>query len=451
MFDQALRDPGLSERGFFAEQRQIYLRQQLEYALVDGLETPKPLLEALAAGDDADARDRLFRAARERRRRHPGALRRGAEELFRRAQGELPGAGISRSFDILARLARRASPSPPTSATTTPRRPTRRPRTSIHDARKAQAAADRFPDRGRGVRGRRENQGRRDVRRHRQGAGPHRDATSISARFPRPTCSITPSATPPSRCREGGVSGVVKGQFGYLIVHVVSVTPGSVQPFADVVAVVKKDIATERAAGDVAAVHDKIEDARVSGKSLIEAAKSVGLEAQAIPAVDAAGTRSRRQAGRNCPRRRRCCARCSPPTSASTTRRSTPRTAAMSGSTSPRSIPRTTSLSTRSRTPSRSMARGAGREGAERQGGRSRQAAGRRRDRSRARQSRGSRGQVRQRYPPQRRRRAAGERRHRRLRRRPPTRRARPRRRTAGSCSRLPATRRRPSRPRMRT
>ena len=51
MFDQALRDSGLSERGFFAQQRKDYLRQQLEFALVDGVDAPKPLVEALAGAE----------------------------------------------------------------------------------------------------------------------------------------------------------------------------------------------------------------------------------------------------------------------------------------------------------------------------------------------------------------------------------------------------------------
>ena len=51
MFDQALRDSGLSERGFFAQRRKEYLRQQLEFALVDGVDAPKPLVEALAGAE----------------------------------------------------------------------------------------------------------------------------------------------------------------------------------------------------------------------------------------------------------------------------------------------------------------------------------------------------------------------------------------------------------------
>ena len=50
-FDAALRDSGLSERGFFAAQSKTYLRQQMELALVDGLTAPKALVDALARVD----------------------------------------------------------------------------------------------------------------------------------------------------------------------------------------------------------------------------------------------------------------------------------------------------------------------------------------------------------------------------------------------------------------
>ena len=39
---------GLSERGFVAEQRKTYLRQQIAAALADGMTAPKALVEALA-------------------------------------------------------------------------------------------------------------------------------------------------------------------------------------------------------------------------------------------------------------------------------------------------------------------------------------------------------------------------------------------------------------------
>jgi peptidyl-prolyl cis-trans isomerase D len=88
---------------------------------------------------------------------------------------------------------------------------------------------------------------------------------------------------------EGGVSDVVKGRFGPAIVRVVAIVPGSAKSFGEVEDALKKEIAQNRAAGDVQTLHDKIEDARVAGKSLSEAAASVGLEARVITAVDAKG------------------------------------------------------------------------------------------------------------------------------------------------------------------
>ena len=129
-----------------------------------------------------------------------------------------------------------------------------------------------------------------------------------------------------------GVSDVVKGQFGPLIVRVVGVTPGSVKTYDEVEDTLKKEIAADRAAGEVQAMHDKIEDARVSGKSLAEAAKAVGLEARPIAAVDAQG-RDPNGAAVDLPDKPSCSPPPSRPTSASTTRRCRPRTAAVSGST----------------------------------------------------------------------------------------------------------------------
>src|SRR5262249_31800321 len=88
---------------------------------------------------------------------------------------------------------------------------------------------------------------------------------------------------------EGGVSDIVKGQFGPTIVHVSKITPGAVKPFEEVAADLKKEIAADRAADQALTVHDKIEDARAAGKTLTEAAKAAGFDVRAIPAVDAQG------------------------------------------------------------------------------------------------------------------------------------------------------------------
>jgi peptidyl-prolyl cis-trans isomerase D len=88
---------------------------------------------------------------------------------------------------------------------------------------------------------------------------------------------------------EGGVSAAVKGQFGPVILHVTKISPSSVKPFEEVAADLKKEIATDRAAEEALSIHDKIEDARTAGKTLTEAAKAAGLEVRSIPAIDANG------------------------------------------------------------------------------------------------------------------------------------------------------------------
>ncbi|MDE2363862.1 MAG: SurA N-terminal domain-containing protein [Hyphomicrobiales bacterium] len=89
--------------------------------------------------------------------------------------------------------------------------------------------------------------------------------------------------------KPGEVSSPVKSEFGYALVRVGAVTPESVKPFAEVAQQLKTEIARDRAKKAVQDLHDKIEDARASGKPLAEAAKSVGLETRTVDAVDARG------------------------------------------------------------------------------------------------------------------------------------------------------------------
>ncbi len=84
-------------------------------------------------------------------------------------------------------------------------------------------------------------------------------------------------------------SDPVKGSFGSVLVHVTAVQPANLKPFAEVEPALKSEIATGRAEADAKALHDRIEDARTSGKTLAEAAGAVGLEARTIDAIDAAG------------------------------------------------------------------------------------------------------------------------------------------------------------------
>lgn len=76
---------------------------------------------------------------------------------------------------------------------------------------------------------------------------------------------------------EGQVSQPVKGQFGFALLRVSEVQPQSVRPFAEVSEQVKKELAQRRAGDQVRDLREKIEDERTSGKTLTDAAKSVGL------------------------------------------------------------------------------------------------------------------------------------------------------------------------------
>ncbi|HTR14567.1 MAG TPA: SurA N-terminal domain-containing protein [Roseiarcus sp.] len=88
---------------------------------------------------------------------------------------------------------------------------------------------------------------------------------------------------------QGGVSGVLKTQFGPVIVRVKSITPSTVKPYEAVAEEIKRQVSASRAGDKIQAIHDKVEDERVSGKSLFEAAKDNGLTAETIAAVDARG------------------------------------------------------------------------------------------------------------------------------------------------------------------
>jgi peptidyl-prolyl cis-trans isomerase D len=88
---------------------------------------------------------------------------------------------------------------------------------------------------------------------------------------------------------EGGVSAPVTARFGTALLHVTAIVPATVKPFAEVAPAIKQEIATQRAKADIVRLHDSIEDQRASGKTLSEAAKSVGLTTRQLDGVDARG------------------------------------------------------------------------------------------------------------------------------------------------------------------
>ncbi|MGH6857251.1 MAG: peptidyl-prolyl cis-trans isomerase, partial [Methylocella sp.] len=89
---------------------------------------------------------------------------------------------------------------------------------------------------------------------------------------------------------EGEVSAPVKARFGTVVLRVGKIVASTVKPYSGVAAELKREIALQHAQSEIVRLHDAIEDQRTSGKSLTEAAKSVGLEPRVISAIDAIGS-----------------------------------------------------------------------------------------------------------------------------------------------------------------
>jgi peptidyl-prolyl cis-trans isomerase D len=85
------------------------------------------------------------------------------------------------------------------------------------------------------------------------------------------------------------VSQPVQGRFGTALVKVGKIEPGVLPTYESVAPNLKREIAAERARVQVASLHDKMEDERGGGASVIEAAQKLGLTAVTIDAVDRSG------------------------------------------------------------------------------------------------------------------------------------------------------------------
>jgi peptidyl-prolyl cis-trans isomerase D len=87
----------------------------------------------------------------------------------------------------------------------------------------------------------------------------------------------------------GEVSQAVQGRFGAALVKVGKVEAGSEVSYESVAPTLKREIAAERARAQVVTLHDKMEDERGGGASVVEAAQKLGLTAVTIEAVDRSG------------------------------------------------------------------------------------------------------------------------------------------------------------------
>jgi peptidyl-prolyl cis-trans isomerase D len=82
--------------------------------------------------------------------------------------------------------------------------------------------------------------------------------------------------------KSGETSMPVEGRFGIALVHVAKIEPAQTQPFEQVADQLKQELALERAKNDVQTMHDKIEDERLSGVPVAEAAKKFNLKTRTV-------------------------------------------------------------------------------------------------------------------------------------------------------------------------
>ncbi len=88
--------------------------------------------------------------------------------------------------------------------------------------------------------------------------------------------------------KPGEVSAPVEGRFGIALLNVVKIEPGAARPFEEVAAELRRELATERANAAMTSVHDKIEDERLSGVPINTAAEKFKLTPRTIE-VDRSG------------------------------------------------------------------------------------------------------------------------------------------------------------------
>jgi peptidyl-prolyl cis-trans isomerase D len=85
------------------------------------------------------------------------------------------------------------------------------------------------------------------------------------------------------------VSAPVEGRCGTVLINVAKVEPGQSQPLEKVSAELKRELALDRATREVQSMRDKVEDERLDGKTLSQAAEKLGLKLRIVEAADRSG------------------------------------------------------------------------------------------------------------------------------------------------------------------
>lgn len=88
---------------------------------------------------------------------------------------------------------------------------------------------------------------------------------------------------------QGAASGVVQGRLATVIVRVSEIQPSAARPFDEVKDQIKGELALERARRQVFDVHDRVEEDRLGGMRLADAAQKHGLTLVSVVNVDRNG------------------------------------------------------------------------------------------------------------------------------------------------------------------
>ncbi len=107
--------------------------------------------------------------------------------------------------------------------------------------------------------------------------------------FPKTGLPDQSIADPIFALQANGVSDVLKGAFGPVLVRVSAINPEVTKPLTEVEKDIRETIALTQAASAIADVHDGYENARADGASMAEAAAKQNLKVVTIDAVDASG------------------------------------------------------------------------------------------------------------------------------------------------------------------
>ena len=285
-FAQIIRQMGYSEQRFIAEQRKLSMRRQIESTLGSGIEPPKALLDALQRYRDEQRSIDYVQL---------GAAQAG--EI-----GEPSPEALASYFDERKALFRAPEYRKVAVVVLTPQDQAKWNDVSDDDARKVfemnkarfETAERRhvmqmvFPNADEASAARvRLTSGTsfEDLAKERGLSAADYDLGIVTkSGIIDPAVAEAAFALP-----ENEISQPVQGRFGYVLTKAAKIEAGTVASFEKVAQSIKSEMALERARNTVRDLHNKMEDERGGGASVVDAARKVGLPFTTIEAVDRSG------------------------------------------------------------------------------------------------------------------------------------------------------------------